>query len=58
MLKVVYDMRRACIRGLAIFHNTFWPMSIGEDSKPELGLKDIGRLMEIGDGQLKLQGGT
>ena len=26
-----------------------WPMSIKENRKPKLGLKDIGRLMGIGD---------
>ena len=39
----------ACARVLAIFYTTFWPMSIGEDSKPELKLKDIGRLIETRD---------
>ena len=50
-------MRRAYAKMLTIFHSTFWSMLI-EDSKPELELKDIGRLMETRDGQLKLQGGA
>ena len=58
MLKVVCSMRRACAQALAIFHATFWPMSMREDSKSELGLKDIGRLMKTRDGQLVLQGGA
>ena len=33
-----------------------WLMSIREDSKPELVLKDKGRLMKTRDGQLMLQG--
>ena len=44
VLKGVYSTWCACAPALAIFHATFWPMSIREDSKPELGLKDIGRL--------------
>ena len=34
VLKVIYGTRCACIRALTIFHGTFWPMLIGEDSKP------------------------
>ena len=52
VLKVIYDTRRACVRAHAIFQATFWLMWIREDSKPELGLKDIGRLLETRDGQL------
>ena len=58
VLKVVYDTRWACAQALAIFCATFWLMSICEDSKPKLGFKDIGRIMETRDGQLTLQGGT
>ena len=46
MLKVVYGTGCAGARVLTIFHAMFWPMSTGEDSKPELGLKNIGILME------------
>ena len=28
MLKVVYSTKRACTRALAIFHATFWPISV------------------------------
>ena len=59
VLKVVYIRHEACLhlraRNLPCH---VWLMSIGENSKPQLGGKHIGRLMEIGDGQLKLQGGT
>ena len=58
MLKVLYGTMSARARVLAIFHTTFWPMSNGKDSKPELELKDIGRFMKIRDRQSMLQGGT
>ena len=58
VLKVIYGMRYACALALGTIQTTFWPMSIGEESKPELGLKDIRRLMETKDRQLKLQGGA
>ena len=51
MLKVVYGMRCDCALAPVIFHTTFWPMSICEDSKPGLVLKDIRRLKETTDGR-------
>ena len=56
VLKFIYGKRCTCARALTIFHGTFWPMLIGEESKPGLGIKDIGRLMETVNGQLMLQG--
>ena len=56
VLKVIYGTRCACARALTIFHGTFWLMLIVEDSKPGVGIKDIGRLMETINGQLVQQG--
>ena len=39
---IVFSTRCTFSQALAIFHITFWLMSIGEDSNLELGLKDIG----------------
>ena len=55
MLKVVYIMRRVCAQALTIFH---WLMSFKEDSKPELVLKVIVKLIEALDGKLMVQGGS